>query len=1372
MSLINKYKTNMLNKMKLIRTRNQKFKKTCSKLYSRNNQYGGGTDEFGDDVKPIVNVIDFDIEIDKNNKLIDEYLTKLNSLHTIITKETPDISKKEFDKLAEELKLKEESILAQKEKIQTQIDEQKKQNLENTQQHNISLQTLEQQNAELNSTIQSIKNDNATLQQQLSNSSNSSKSNVLALEQLQNENKEYETKIANMIQLEAQLVQLQNEKTDLSTQLNLSNNSLQEQTYLKDQLQAENITLKQENANLPEKIKSKLLESLQSYDKKLIGHVEKKENVQMGGRRLKKMQKSCEKFNIRKKFQRNVKKLLKIYNNVYDLRNKFINEHMKIYVKKNNIKMTDIKKELKFLFENRSKYLNNQTIFMGGKISEDKVYNQVVSHLIDNKQLPDEHFDNIYNKLKTIIKGEVSGDSSGKDVVNNIYKAVLGDKYDINDPNQQKFLNKATTIKQIGEEIISILSDCEPPSMGVKLSSSLKKIKDQIEVLNKLEKLLTINPDSEIIRKAQMYLPTDLPTDFPSNLSGEVSDMMTTIRIYYNNQIKNFINIESTENMLKNITETIKAGMWQIEDNGVKKTLCKDISDLQKNLRIATKNLDMSYIVNKYEDISGAVRVYVRINDYAVKKGEKEVGCSTESICLGRSYVIEKEDDEETTYILARNPCEQDPFYDKEQKQKSIDQGKNNQPSTFKVINEDMLKQYQMLGVQRYGAFFGTYENVRNKDIFMGIDSKSNNPPLKDALLQATQGYSIVLFGYGYSGSGKSYTLLNGDDSMLSSFMAAVKNKAGTITIDKISELYGRYRIQDSRMEATEHDISEENLKEINGEINFKLINDIKATTREKQINILLETIESFRKTSRSNRLGTRIPATIKGTPNNPASSRSHLFIRIGVQLPNGPTGYLTIVDMAGIEDPVEIAINIFPFTDLRRKIDPFKKNRKFKSDGEWWADIDTKKFTNNNNAKKALATYFGKVLIDLKRVEEDVCPDARGRDSHRTNWKYLSDCTAGREEDRKTNSGNGYSSKYVNFSKIWPTTASIETSFKQMKEIQEQILSQAEAFTLLKDLKEVFLYGRIVNPSNKDKINPLRCKIPRSSKTKNVRDTICNSANLLENLNDLLDLWIRNLPKGSRQQLHILSLRKLKIMRTFMTKSDARAKDIECEEKYAILMNYCFGCMILNGIIKDFEDMNVKALDKDGKETGKFKIEYKLNAQKELIKQYNGGFLDGVQISESNYTELIEEGIFINETINHLAFYFKKKNKPNTKLEFKEELKEVVSSLYSTKVFARGQLKPKDSLGHRPSAWDDSIKMSLKTYLPNKFLYDPEREDGWNKNVLIKKILTELDSKSQKGKPSKFIMMCLLRPEIDAKYCTGARATLEFAESVCSTCT
>ena len=57
-------------------------------------------------------------------------------------------------------------------------------------------------------------------------------------------------------------------------------------------------------------------------------------------------------------------------------------------------------------------------------------------------------------------------------------------------------------------------------------------------------------------------------------------------------------------------------------------------------------------------------------------------------------------------------------------------------------------------------------------------------------------------------------------------------------------------------------------------------------------------------------------------------------------------------------------------------------------------------------------------------------------------------------------------------------------------------------------------------------------------------------------------------------------------------------------------------------------------------------------------------------------------------------------------------------------------------------------------------------------KSIKIRNILDYLDQKGTPGKPSKFIMMCLLRPEIDAKFCSGARNTLTFAESVCSTCT
>jgi hypothetical protein len=1366
MNSTNNYKTNMRSKIKLIKTRNQKFKKTCLKLYSRNIQYGGGPPgKLSDDVKPIVNVIDFDIEIDKNNKLIDEYLTELNSLHTIITKETPDISKVEFDKFAKELKLKEESILAQKEKIKTQIDELKNQNLENTQQYNTTLQALEQQNAELNLTIQNIQKENTTLQQQLTNSSNSSQTNVLALQQLQKENKEYETKIANITTLQAQLVQLQNEKTDLSKitaaretdinnlsqKLEFFNNSLQEQTNLKNQLQSENITLKQENANLPEKIKSGLRESLQSYDKKLIGHVKQKENVQMGGRRLKKMQESCKIFDNRKKYERNIRKLSKIYNKICILKNSVINKHVKIYVKKNNIKMTDIKKELKFLFENRSKYLNNQTIFMGGGISSPEVYNQVVAHLIDQTPLPDEHFDNIYNQLKKIVKGEVSGESSGKDILDQVYKAVLGNDYDINNTNQQKFLNKAMTIKMLGKEIIDLLTDCNPTGMDIKFNSSNDAITKKAKILDKLTDLIK-NGDDVIRGKASKYLRIDSPVQ----LSGQLNNDINQIYTYYNKEIIKYIS--PLPEMMDKLKILLKEP-WENEDNkDIKQKICKQISILETSFRQINRELDLSYIINKYEDISGAVRVYVRINDYAVNINETEqYECSADSLCLGRSYTIEKVNNEESTFILARNPCEQDAFYNINQKKESIKKGKQGQSSTYTIIDEKLLEKYGMVDVQRYGGFFGTYENVSNKDIFEGIETKQNNPALRDALLQSTQGYSIVLFGYGYSGSGKSYTLLNGKNSMLSSFMSEAKKIGVNISISKISELYGRFDIQNQEMKAKEYEITNDELYELNQEINFADLNNTKKKIREKQINTLLSTIEKLRKNPRIP-MGSdeKIPATVKGTPNNPASSRSHLFITLRVRTKDGTEGYLTLVDMAGIENPIEIAVNIFPFYDLRNLVNPFKNV------DPQWASINISEFTSPEIAKKKLLDYFGEVCYDFQKVEREVCTPFKdkyataiinskgttGKKGDR-DWKMITDCD---DHNLKTyeyhtiESGDissyedliepitfRWNRKHNKYGKWGEVNWSTERKIKQMYEIQENILTSGEAFTLLKEAKEAFYYSG------------MHCKYDG-------RDVNCIDRDVISSIHTVLLRWSNNLTENSNPWKYIQNLLKLKVKKKGKIIWKTTGK-----EKYTLLMNYCFGCMILNGIIKDYNDIEGGI------------ITYGKNENGEVVKKYLKGFLNGVEISATEYNQLVEEGIFINETINHLAYYFKRKNNPNTELKEDDQLKELYTRFDATQVLPRSSFKRETTESYKKSPWDNKISLSLKTYLPNKFLYNPER---LNKNVLIKEILNNLDEKSQEGKPSKFIMMCLLRPEIDAKYCTGARATLEFAQSVCSTCT
>ena len=1341
MSLIEKYKQSMTNKIKLIRTRNERFKK----MYSKNTQYGGTN--LNDDIVPISNIVEFDNEMDNNNKLIDKYLTELNLLYTTITEETSDVSKKELDELAQALQVKEATMLAQNNKNLERIQQLEQDNLTNTSKYEQSLSQLEQQKQELDSTISGITSENVILKSQI-NELGGLDGITNQLQSLKQENERYQQEIAQMEILRQELIEKQNENTALQTQ----KNSLQTQ---KDSLQTQKDSLQQEINNLPTKIHQELGKTLQNYDNKLIQQIQDKENTQTGG---KKLQEPCKIFASKKKLQRNLKKLFKVYNKFSNVRNKFFNKNMKIYVKKNNIKETHIKKELEFLFKNRSKYLNNQTIFMGGQISDSTVYNEVVTNLLQEKLLPHKHVDNIYKKLKTIIKGEVSDSSGAKDILNSVYIAVLGEAYDSNDQKQQKFLNTATTIKILGKEIIDLLTDCNPTGMDIKFKSSYDTIMKRAKILTKLTDLI-VNGDESIHEKAWKYLPTDSPIE----LTGTLNNYINQIYNYYQEEIHNYTSplpemIEKLEILLKE--------NWEDENNkDIKQKICKQISVLETSFRQINRGLDLSYIINKYEDISGAVRVYVRINDYGVNSDEiKKYECSPESLCLGRSYTIQKINNEESTFIVARNPCEQDPFYNVNERIKSIKIGQENkktgqeQKTVYTAINEKLLDKYNMLGIHRYGSFFGTYENVSNKDIFEGIETKTNNPALRDALLQSTQGYSIILFGYGYSGSGKSYTLLNGENSMLNSFMSEAKKIGVNISISKISELYGHFSIKKKTMSAKEYEITESELSALNQDINFENLNSKNKEIRENQINILLSTIEELRSTPRDDPTdgNKKLPATVKGTPNNPASSRSHLFITLRVRTKDGTEGYLTLVDMAGIENPIEIAVNIFPFYDLRNLVNPFRNV------DPQWASINISEFTSPEIAKKKLLDYFGEVCYDFQKVEREVCTPFKdkyataiinskgttGKKGDR-DWKMITDC-----DDYKFKTyvyhtiESGYISSYEDL--IEPITFrwnrkqnkygewkevnwSTERKIKQMYEIQENILTSGEAFTLLKEAKEAFYYSGMY------------CEYDG-------RDVDCIDKDVMRSIHTVLSRWSNNLTENSNPWKYIQNLLKLRVKKKGRTSLKTTGK-----EKYTLLMNYCFGCMILNGIIKDYNDIE------DGI------ITYGKNENGEVVKKYLKGFLNGVEISSTEYNQLVEEGIFINETINHLAYYFKRKNNPNTELKEDDQLKELYTRFDATQVLPRSSFKKETTESYKKSPWDNEISLSLKTYLPNKFLYNPER---LNKNVLIKEILNNLDEKSQEGKPSKFIMMCLLRPEIDAKYCTGARATLNFAESVCSTCT
>ena len=1369
------YKTELRKKVSFCKRRNKSFKKRIFKIKGIIVQ-SGGTNE----LEQLAGIKIIDQEVERNNKLMSEYIEQLKSIYSEVTNKTANVSSEELAAFTEKLNLKEEMVLGQFEKIKSEVNAVKIQNATIIEENQLKIKQLDDEIdmlkrkseeqatsslsqsseektkiAQLQKNIDELNIQNSELQQK---SSQSDESNRAKIEELNNTIKGLQdTNLGKDI-----LNDSVKEKYDLLVE---ENNNLKKKISSMEELKTqltECQTTNQQCKQADTRLKNSLPQAFETYNDQLVKYVTKRE--QAGGKRRR----------IVCRLPRYINKLDKYYNSYSKAKNNYISKCIKIYAKKKGITLTKIKNELRYLFKNRGKYIKKVRLFRGGKYD-----NELVTSLLSKQQVPDQYFEEIYQQLKSVIKGTSSSSSDeGRDIMNDVYLSVLGKSEDELTKSEQRFMNKAVSITDIGKEIIAITSDCDPNGQDVLLKASIDTIKSQAKVLDKLVNLIKTSVDNDIINKAKMYLPTDSPVA----LSGSASQMINTIDTYFRKIIQQKTNALDTA-FATFSTEFNKN--WRGDKNAdIKRVLCKSIDILKKLLLQISRELDLSYIVNKFEDISGAVRVYVRINDFAVSVAEKKGNfCKT---CLGRSYTIRKQDEQETTYIQAQNPCTHDPFYNANQLDNAIT---NKTTDGYTIIDQALLEKNNMSNYLQYGPFFGTYENVTNSEIFNGISTKKNNPPLKDALLQATQGYSIVLFGYGYSGSGKSFTLLNGYESILFNVMKEVKDEiGGKVEIDEISELYGRciYKegkpisVKANKIEITEEDLQgvdinssrQSNEKELPN-VDFKIINEYDKTKREDQINAILKSIEQLRSSPRKvkvNGQSMNLPATIKATPNNPISSRSHLFITLKItgSGENPESGYLTLVDMAGIEDPTEIAINIFPFEDLRNLIWPFSDISPL------WSKIDITKFTTSKKAQDLLVDAFYNVSEDMLWSERDLCTKRSGQGMKKfmfgkeatnlkrpysnisLNWKFIRECYTGSnfpgnsakfrlyKSNEDNVEMNGYpqpnifkikimtdkrlkeifskiiskNSNYMHkdvakdvnkllkelnqYSEKMPTTQEekIEMMKKFRGDLKDQILTKGEALTLLSDIKEAYYY--------------------------NIYDST-----QVKNINKVLKRWETMLTPGKNPWRYIKAVNSFKV----------GDKERLVKEKCIMILNYCFGCLILNGILQDYFDLENKTIDY-------------VDGVKFLTVQGKK-----VSVDYKQYTELIQEGIYINETINHLSFYFKKKNKPSTKLNNSSIFVEQPNRFHSDKFKTRDKTQ-----------WTKNIMFTLKAYLPNKFLYNPtEKSDRF---IKIRNILDYLDQKGTPGKPSKFIMMCLLRPEIDAKFCSGARNTLTFAESVCSTCT
>jgi hypothetical protein len=292
-------------------------------------------------------------------------------------------------------------------------------------------------------------------------------------------------------------------------------------------------------------------------------------------------------------------------------------------------------------------------------------------------------------------------------------------------------------------------------------------------------------------------------------------------------------------------------------------------------------------LTNIYEDLSGAIRVYIKIK----------------------------------------------PLIGVEQKHNTVYVEKNSKKVTVDCTNvPDVNKK------QTFGEFYGIFDDTfTNKDVYTGIQgsgdisrlnididsikesSETISPGLYSTFKQVEDGYSIVLFGYGLSGSGKTYSLI-GDKGVPGLLHYGLANLRGVSKIrvkylfeqyiDKfvptISKIRGKIinlvnEVPQMRNYANNEE--KEFAQFISGQVN---LNDI----RVENINTLTSLLESYRKSH----------FRIKKTPNNPVSSRSHLYMVFEVQFDTGKVGYVTIVDTAGRESPLDI-FNMFIDTSKKASL-------------------------------------------------------------------------------------------------------------------------------------------------------------------------------------------------------------------------------------------------------------------------------------------------------------------------------------------------------------------------------------------------------------------------------------------------------------------
>jgi len=234
------------------------------------------------------------------------------------------------------------------------------------------------------------------------------------------------------------------------------------------------------------------------------------------------------------------------------------------------------------------------------------------------------------------------------------------------------------------------------------------------------------------------------------------------------------------------------------------------------------------------------------------------------------------------------------------------------------------------------------------------------DPPMAELLREAEVGNGITMIAYGYSGAGKTTTLVgdagapvggvHGIDGVVSIYLKENSDRIKDIKI-RVVEVYGRLDPGNGRLMAEEgsglwgFELKSkaaqylgpiESFFGADGRVDFgkidQTLSDPKYTVNLREliskstsgrtdwgseVKMKLTDIENLRMNPNTfpAQSGSKL-AHIRATPNNPKSSRGTMIIMLDIEFNSGETGSVSVVDLAGAEDPavlVEGFMSFFP---------------------------------------------------------------------------------------------------------------------------------------------------------------------------------------------------------------------------------------------------------------------------------------------------------------------------------------------------------------------------------------------------------------------------------------------------------------------------